>query len=55
MIQVLVLKELMVLYGRWIVGEAGITLYTLGAIKEIPNHLNNTESYDSDVALILSE
>ncbi|MBM7616437.1 diaminopimelate decarboxylase [Alkaliphilus hydrothermalis] len=22
--------------GRWIVGEAGITLYTLGAIKEIP-------------------
>lgn len=23
--------------GRWIVGEAGITLYTLGAIKEIPN------------------
>lgn len=23
--------------GRWIVGEAGITLYTLGAIKEIPD------------------
>ncbi|SNS41697.1 diaminopimelate decarboxylase [Anaerovirgula multivorans] len=23
--------------GRWIVGEAGITLYTMGAIKEIPN------------------
>ncbi|HZK57075.1 MAG TPA: diaminopimelate decarboxylase [Clostridia bacterium] len=23
--------------GRWIVSEAGITLYTLGAIKEIPN------------------
>lgn len=23
--------------GRWIVGEAGITLYTIGAIKEIPN------------------
>lgn len=22
--------------GRWIVGEAGITLYTIGAIKEIP-------------------
>ena len=21
--------------GRWIVGEAGITLYTIGAIKEI--------------------
>ncbi|SHJ86867.1 diaminopimelate decarboxylase [Anaerobranca californiensis DSM 14826] len=23
--------------GRWIVGEAGITLYTIGSIKEIPN------------------
>lgn len=23
--------------GRWIVGEAGITLYEIGAIKEIPN------------------
>ncbi|MCG8482888.1 MAG: diaminopimelate decarboxylase [Clostridia bacterium] len=23
--------------GRWIVGEAGISLYTIGAIKEIPN------------------
>jgi len=23
--------------GRWIVGEAGITLYTIGAVKEIPN------------------
>lgn len=23
--------------GRWIVGEAGITLYTVGSIKEIPN------------------
>ncbi|TCO67734.1 diaminopimelate decarboxylase [Marinisporobacter balticus] len=23
--------------GRWIVGEAGITLYTVGAIKEIPD------------------
>ncbi|WP_330396838.1 diaminopimelate decarboxylase [Anaeromicrobium sediminis] len=23
--------------GRWIIGEAGITLYTIGAIKEIPN------------------
>lgn len=23
--------------GRWIVGEAGITLYTIGAIKEIPD------------------
>lgn len=23
--------------GRWIVGEAGITLYTIGAIKEIPS------------------
>ena len=22
--------------GRWVVGEAGITLYTIGAIKEIP-------------------
>lgn len=22
--------------GRWIVGEAGITVYTIGAIKEIP-------------------
>ena len=22
--------------GRWIVGEAGITLYTIGSIKEIP-------------------
>ena len=23
--------------GRWIVGEAGITLYTVGVVKEIPN------------------
>lgn len=23
--------------GRWVVGEAGITLYTIGSIKEIPN------------------
>lgn len=23
--------------GRWIVGEAGITLYTIGTVKEIPN------------------
>lgn len=23
--------------GRWIIGEAGITLYTIGSIKEIPN------------------
>lgn len=23
--------------GRWIIGEAGITLYTIGAIKNIPN------------------
>jgi diaminopimelate decarboxylase len=23
--------------GRWIVGEAGITLYTIGSIKEIPD------------------
>ncbi|MFA7573042.1 MAG: diaminopimelate decarboxylase, partial [Lutispora sp.] len=23
--------------GRWIVGEAGITLYTIGAVKDIPN------------------
>ncbi|MCT4594169.1 MAG: diaminopimelate decarboxylase [Anaeromicrobium sp.] len=23
--------------GRWIIGEAGITLYTIGGIKEIPN------------------
>lgn len=23
--------------GRWVIGEAGITLYTIGAIKEIPN------------------
>ncbi|KRQ87362.1 Diaminopimelate decarboxylase [Caloramator mitchellensis] len=23
--------------GRWIVGEAGFTIYTIGAIKEIPN------------------
>ncbi|AKL96971.1 diaminopimelate decarboxylase LysA [Clostridium aceticum] len=23
--------------GRWIVGEAGVTLYTIGSIKEIPN------------------
>ncbi|SDZ14386.1 diaminopimelate decarboxylase [Proteiniborus ethanoligenes] len=23
--------------GRWIVGEAGITLYSVGAVKEIPN------------------
>ncbi|NMB27408.1 MAG: diaminopimelate decarboxylase [Tissierellia bacterium] len=23
--------------GRWIVGESGITLYTIGSIKEIPN------------------
>ncbi len=23
--------------GRWIIGEAGITLYTIGAIKDIPN------------------
>jgi len=23
--------------GRWIVGEAGITLYTIGAVKEIPD------------------
>ncbi|QEK12532.1 diaminopimelate decarboxylase [Crassaminicella thermophila] len=23
--------------GRWLVGEAGITLYTVGSIKEIPN------------------
>lgn len=23
--------------GRWIIGEAGITLYTIGTVKEIPN------------------
>jgi diaminopimelate decarboxylase len=23
--------------GRWIIGEAGITLYTLGSIKDVPN------------------
>lgn len=23
--------------GRWIIGEAGITLYTVGSVKEIPN------------------
>jgi diaminopimelate decarboxylase len=26
--------------GRWLVGEAGITVYTVGAIKEIPNVRN---------------
>lgn len=31
--------------GRWIVGEAGITLYSIGAIKEIP-HIRTYASID---------
>ena len=31
------MPRLMVEPGRWVVGEAGITLYTIGSIKEIPN------------------
>ena len=31
------LPRLMVEPGRWVVGEAGITLYTIGSIKEIPH------------------
>lgn len=33
----ILMPHLMVEPGRWIVGEAGITLYTIGSIKEIPN------------------
>lgn len=31
------MPQVMIEPGRWIVGEAGITLYTIGAIKEIPD------------------
>ncbi len=33
----LAMPEVTIEPGRWIVGEAGITLYTIGSIKEIPD------------------
>ncbi|WP_432662864.1 diaminopimelate decarboxylase [Wukongibacter baidiensis] len=33
----LLIPEVIIEPGRWIIGEAGITLYSIGSIKEIPN------------------
>ena len=33
----LLLPEIIIEPGRWIVGEAGMTIYKIGSIKEIPN------------------
>ena len=40
--------------GRWIVSEAGITLYTIGAIKEIPGSVTyvSVDGGMSDLSLI---